>query len=123
MHPQLKSTQTEVFDRYQLDHIAKIIYVINKAQDVPKATRKISKVYLKIALAKMGKLNLFNDWLKSVDIDLGGGNSINAYDAFESCLVVDEGDELFAPYIKQAKLAFGLSDAQYDALMEQCISK
>lgn len=123
IHPKLKSTQKEVLDHYKLDHIGKILYIVNKAENDSKAARKISKVYLKIALAKIGKLNTFNDWLKSVEIDLGGGNSINAYDAFESCLVVDEGDPLFAPYIKQAKLAFGLTDQQYDDLMEQCIAK
>lgn len=67
-------------------------------------------------------LETFINWLKSVNIDLGGNASINAFDAFETCLVIDEGDPLFAPYIKQAKMAFGLSDEMYENIISQCVA-
>ena len=106
---------------WKLDHIAKTMK-LTYSYSRTNASRKISKIYLKIVLAKYGILNDFINWLKSVDIDLGGGAKINAYDAFETCLVIDEGDPLFAPYIKNAKLAFGLTDQMYENLISKCIA-
>lgn len=121
-HPAAKAGYDEVFEGYKLDHIGKILYINYKLEKHVSGPRKISKIYLKIALAKNGLLTAFTEWLKSVDIDLGEGHSINAYDAFETCLIIDESDPLFAPYIQQAKLAFNLTDEAYDALMDQCIA-
>jgi len=45
-----------VFDGYKLDHIGKILHVSYKLEKLAAGPRKISKIYLKIALAKAGLL-------------------------------------------------------------------
>jgi hypothetical protein len=117
-HPSPMPGYVEQIDSHTLDHVGKILHVNYKLVKTVKQSRKISKIRLKIALAKLGLLTDFIDWLKIVDIDLGDGHSINAFDAFETCLILDEGDPIFAPYLQQAKLAFNLTDEAYDSLID-----
>ena len=85
--------------------------------------RKLSKGFLRIELIKLGYIDQFENLLKTLEIPLGDGKTLNGYTAWNDFLTIDEDSETFSPIIKQVKKAFNLSDEQYENIVKKCISK
>lgn len=73
-------------------------------------------------MTKLGIRDKFLEWLKSFNIDLGGGASINALDAWNEALVLDIGNEMYKPYIEMAREHFRnvLTEEQFDQILLSC---
>lgn len=112
-------------DKFDVDHKKQTITIVykytEKQQEIPQ--RNISKLFLKIALIKINKIDAFENLLSTIEIDIGEGKTINGLDAWNDCVVIKESDPIFAPYIKNIKEYFDLSDKEYEDLMNQCIDR
>ncbi|MGN0846440.1 MAG: hypothetical protein ACI4RA_03535 [Kiritimatiellia bacterium] len=82
----------------------------------PRRARRFSKLRLYAALARAGLWDGLVEWLKTQTVD-----GINAYTAFELAQDLTEDDEMFAPFIKGAKSALGVTDEQVEAILAACV--
>lgn len=86
---------------------------------------QISKLYLRIALMKLGIWDQIVEYMKSTKIMISEDQWINMYDAWNDALVIDTGSELFKPYLSNMKEVFKdfISPEQVDELLIQCKAK
>lgn len=115
-----------VFDNYSQDE--QHIYINYKYVEVEKPAQQlfeISKLYLKIALIKLGLWDQIVEYMKSTKIMLSEDQWINMYDAWDDALVINTGSELFQPYLNNMKEVFKdfISSEQVDELLIQCKAK
>lgn len=114
------------FDKYTEDDTN--IYVNYKYVELPKQKQEgfeISKLYLRIALTKLGIWDQVVEWMKSTKIMISEDQWINMYDAYCDALVIDTESELFGPYLAQAKETFSefIAPEQIDEILLQCKAK
>lgn len=121
--PEEKDGYIIQFDRYTEDD--ENIYYNYKYVETPtpvKETFQISKLYLRIALIKLGLWDQIVEWMKSTKIMISENQWINMYEAYTDALVLDTGSELFEPYLDIAKDMFKdtISSEEVDQLLLSC---
>ena len=123
---------TKTNDIFRLIHIEGKTYFECDAPYIPEnyfgkdnSPYEISKLYLKLALLKIGLWDQFVQWLKTLTIQIDENISISAWDAYQEALVLNTGSELFEPYLNIAKEQFKdyLTSEQIDQLLESCKAK
>lgn len=77
-----------------------------------------SKIRLKIAIAQLGKLAELETWLASFEVAPG----YSALEAWNDAQVISDDFEGFAQYFAAAKQILGVSDAQAEAILAQCVT-
>ena len=80
--------------------------------------RTFSKIRLKIAIARIGKLAALETWLASFEVAPG----YSALAAWNDAQVISDDFEGFAAFYAAAKSALGVDDATADALLAACES-
>ena len=80
--------------------------------------RKLSKLKLYCALARAGLWAPLRAWMEQSTLP----NGINVAIAYDQAQVLAEDNELFLPYLSQAKAMLGLTDEQVEAIMSQCVA-
>ena len=78
-----------------------------------------SRIFLKIAIARLGKLKQFEEWLSSFEVAPG----YSALEAFNDANVIRTDFENFDVYLKAAKEALGLDDVVVMQILMSCISR
>lgn len=115
-----------VFKKYTWDdqHIY-INYEYIEIEKPKQQSFEISKLYLRIALMKLGLWDQIVEYMKSTKIMISEDQWINMYDAWNDALVIDTGSELFQPYLNNMKEVFKdfISSEQVDELLIQCKAK
>ena len=87
--------------------------------DIPapvKVPRKFSKLKIYGAIAQLGAWDKVKSWLEAKDV---GG--INGWTAFTLAQEVSESHELFASLAEEARQLLGLTQEQFDAMLDQCV--
>ena len=87
--------------------------------DIPapvKVPRKFSKLKIYGAIAQLGAWEKVKSWLEAKDV---GG--INGWTAFTLAQEVSESHELFASLAEEARQLLGLTQEQFDAMLDQCV--
>ena len=87
--------------------------------DIPpavKVPRKFSKLKIYGAIAQLGAWDKVKSWLESKDV---GG--INGWTAFSLAQEVSESHELFASLAEEARQLLGLTQEQFDAMLDECV--
>ena len=87
--------------------------------DIPpevKMPRKFSKLKIYGAIAQLGAWDKVKSWLEAKDV---GG--INGWTAFTLAQEVSESHELFASLAEEARQLLGLTQEQFDALLDKCV--
>ena len=79
----------------------------------PPPPRVFSKIYLKIAIARLGKLEALESWLASVEIEPG----YSALAAWNDAQNISEDFEGFAEILGKVKEALGVSDEEVEAIL------
>lgn len=80
--------------------------------------RTFSKIRLKIAIAKLGKLQALETWLASIEVAPG----YSALAAWNDAQVIQDDFEGFKTIYAAAKLALDVTDEQAEALLAQCLA-
>lgn len=115
-----------VFDKYTEDaeHVY-VNYIYQEKQIPTEEGFEVSKIYLRIALMKLGIWDQIVEYMKSTKIMISEDQWINMYDAWNDALVIDTGNELFKPYIQTLKENFKdiISPEQVDEILLQCKAK
>ena len=116
------------FDNYTEDE--ENIYYNYKYSEVIKEEQqkegfKVSKLYFRIALTKLGLWEQVVEWMKSTKIMLSEDQWINMYEAYCDALVLDTSSELFEPYLERAKDVFKdyVTSEQVDEILLNCKAK
>ena len=81
--------------------------------DIPHA-RVFSRLYLELAIAKLGLIDRFDAFLKTIEIAPG----YSAYRAFERANEISEDFPGFDEYLQGIKTEFGLTDQQVESVLE-----
>lgn len=76
--------------------------------------RIFSRLYLEIAIAKLGLIDRFDAFLKTIEIAPG----YSAYRAFERANEISEDFPRFNEYLQSIKTEFGLTDQQVESILE-----
>ena len=84
--------------------------------DAPKAVRRFSKLKIYGAIAKIGAWDAIHGWLEGKTID-----GINGWMAFQLAQEISDDHPLFAPLAAEAKTMLGLTDEQFEELLESCL--
>ena len=87
--------------------------------DIPepiKVPRKFSKLKIYGAIAQLGAWDKVQAWLESKEI-----NGVNGWKAFTLAQEVNESNELFSSLAEEARKLLGLTEADFDALLNRCI--
>ena len=87
--------------------------------DIPepvKPPRKFSKLKIYGAIAQLGAWDKIKSWLEAKDV---GG--INGWTAFQLAQEVSESHELFASLAEEARQLLGLTEADFNALLDKCV--
>ena len=87
--------------------------------DIPepiKAPRKFSKLKIYGAIAQLGAWDKVQAWLESREI-----NGVNGWKAFTLAQEVSESNELFSSLAEEARKLLGLTEVDFDALLNRCI--
>lgn len=79
--------------------------------------RIFSRLYLEIAIAKLGLIEQFDALLKSIEIEPG----YTAYRAFERANQISEDFPHFNEYLQTIKTSLGLTDQQVEAVLSQSV--
>lgn len=115
-----------VFDKYieDAEHVY-VNYIYQEKRIQTEEGFEVSKIYLRIALMKLGLWEQVAEQMKSTRIMISEDQFINMYDAWNDALVLDTGSELFKPYIQTLKENFKdiISPEQVDELLLQCKAK
>ena len=90
--------------------------------EIPKTPIVLSKIKVKIALIKLGLWDKFVEWMENTMIPITDEASISCMDAWDSALVFDSSDEMFAPYLEQAKELFSelIDENTLNELIKSC---
>lgn len=91
------------------------IYEKRKKQ---KVNRKFSKLSIYGAIAQLGAWDAIKAWLEAKNI-----NGINGWMAFQLAQEISEDHPLFSPMAEEARQLLGLTEEQFDALLNECILK
>ena len=75
------------------------------------------KIMIESELAKIGKLDIFFEWLKSFDISPG----YNAYRAYDTANDLSDDHPAFGQFYEAALSALGLEKADGDELLSRCM--
>lgn len=81
--------------------------------------RAFSKIRLKIAIAKLGKLQALETWLASIEVAPG----YSALAAWNDAQVIQDDFEGFNTIYAAAKLALDVTDEQAEALLAECLTQ
>jgi len=84
----------------------------------PPAVRTFSKIRLKMAIAKLGKLAALEAWLSSFEVAPG----YSALEAWNDATVIQDDFDGFAQLYAAAKVALGVDDATAEAILEACVT-
>ena len=87
--------------------------------DIPpevKPPRKFSKLKIYGAIAQLGAWDKIKSWLEAKDV---GG--VNGWTAFQLAQEVSESHELFASLAEEARQLLGLTEADFNALLDKCV--
>lgn len=79
--------------------------------------RVFSRLYLEIAIAKLGLIDQFDTLLKNIEIEPG----YTAYRAFERANEISEDFPHFNEYIQTIKTSLGLTDQQIEQVLQQAV--
>jgi len=82
----------------------------------PTVPRKFSRLKLYGAIAQLGAWPQIQSWLEAKTI---GG--VNGWMAFQLAQEVSEDHPMFAPLANEAKALLGLSDEQFESLLNACV--
>jgi len=82
------------------------------------AGRKFSKLSIYGAIAQLGAWDAIKAWLEAKNI-----NGINGWMAFQLAQEISEDHPLFASMAEEARQLLGLTEEQFDALLNECILK
>lgn len=96
-----------------------IITRVYAEADIPpevKPPRKFSKLKIYGAIAQLGAWDKIKSWLEAKDV---GG--INGWTAFQLAQEVSESHELFASLAEEARQLLGLTEADFNALLDKCV--
>ena len=84
--------------------------------DEPKSVRRFSKLKLYGAIAKIEAWDCVKTWLEGKTID-----GINGWMAFQLAQEISDDHPLFTPLAAEAKSMLGLTDEQFDGLLNSCM--
>lgn len=86
----------------------------------PKGTsfvpRKFSKLSIYLAITKLNAWNTIQTWLEGKTID-----GVNGWMAFQLAQEISDAHPLFAPLAYEAKALLGLTDEQFEEMLNACI--
>jgi len=87
-----------------------------RIETVTPAPRRFSKLKVYGTIAQIGAWDAVETWLRGKNI-----NGINGWMAFQLAQEISEDHPMFAPLAEEAKALLGLTDAQFDAILNKCI--
>jgi len=114
--PVCASNEYAVAVGYVLDPQGSRIRRLYRIETITPSPRKFSKLKIYGAIAQLGAWEKVETWLKAKTI-----NGINGWMAFQLAQEISEDHPMFAPLAAEAKALLGLTDAQFEALLNQCI--
>lgn len=88
---------------------------------VIKVWRRISKLKLEAAAFQMGILEKYDAYIDSIEITNEFGQKVSARRFYDQANDLLESHPLFKPYYMAGLAAMGLTEAQGDALLDQCV--
>lgn len=95
---------------------AETVYALVKPFIKP---RTFSKLRLEMALANLGLIAALDAWLASIELEPG----YTAARAWNTANDISEDFPNYSQYLAAAKAQFGITDAQAEAILEQCVVK
>lgn len=103
-----------------MDAVTAGLWVKEARRAVGAATpRTFSKIRLKIAIAKLGKLQELETWLSSLEVAPG----YSALAAWNDATVIQDDFENFATMYEAAKVALGVTSEQAEAILAACLTE
>lgn len=117
--PDLGPGQEAAFDRY--DETEDEIRILYKAE-TPADNLKISKIKLRIALARAGLWEKMQQHLGQMNMEIAPGVSISGMDVWNDALIIDFGDPQFEPFLENIKTLFAdvLTEDQISGILAAC---
>ena len=99
------------------DNESSIVQLWLQEKDSPPSPRVFSRLYLEIAIARLGIIDQFDALLKSIEIEPG----YTAYRAFERANEISESFPNFNQYVASIKTALGLTDEDVEEVLSSSV--
>ena len=114
------SFKTKVADTaVDMDSVAAAAWVKEARKALGLATpRQFSKIHLKIAIARLGKLQALEDWLASFEVAPG----YTALAAWNDANVIADDFDGFERFYEESLSVLGITKELGDTILSQCIS-
>ena len=112
--PEAHSNEVWRIDGYTFDVTNGTATAHYKCSWIKPKPKTYSKIRLKIAIAKIGKLDALESWLKSFEVETG----YSAYDAWIDAQEIADDFEGFAQFREAAKVALGVTEEQAVAILK-----
>lgn len=112
--PEAHSNEVWRIDGYTFDATNGTATAKYKCVWIKPKPKTYSKIRLKIAIAKIGKLEALEAWLKSFDVESG----YSAYEAWIDAQEIADDFEGFGEFREAAKTALGVTEEQAVAILK-----
>ena len=110
------ATTTVAETSVDMDAVTAGVWIKEARKAVGGRVRSFSKIRLKIAIAKIGKLSELEAWLASLEVAPG----YSALEAWNDAQVIQDDFEGFTRFYEAAKIALGVTDEQAAAILDAC---